>query len=261
MTTWTLDYDDYDPRQEGLREALCTTGNGYFATRGAAPYAEADDVHYPGTYIAGLYDRLVTTIQGHEVANEELVNLPNWLPLSFRLVSRDDPDTTDPDADDAADTAWNDGWFDLADVDVLEYRQTLDMRSGVMTRRLRFVDGLDRRLSVVYRQFVSMAARHVGALEMTLVPENWSGRVQVRSALDGQVTNSGVARYRALRGDHLVAVEAGPVDDTTMRVAVQTRQSQIRVAQAARTTVLLDDRPIEGRPPAPGGRWVRRTPR
>ena len=245
MTTWTLDYDDDDPQQEGLREALCTTGNGYFATRGAAPYAEADDVHYPGTYIAGLYDRLVTTIQGHEVANEELVNLPNWLPLSFRLVSRDDPGTTDPDA---ADTAWNNGWFDLADVDVLEYRQTLDMRSGVVTRRLRFVDGLDRRLSLVYRQFVSMAARHVGALEMTLVAENWSGRVHVRSALDGQVTNSGVARYRGLRGDHLVAVEAGPVDDSTMRVVVQTRQSQIRVAQAARTTVLLDDRPIEGRP-------------
>ncbi|HSJ44358.1 MAG TPA: glycosyl hydrolase family 65 protein [Euzebyales bacterium] len=249
MTTWTLDYDRYDPHQEGLREALCTTGNGYFATRGAAPFAGADGVHYPGTYIAGLYDRLETTIRGHVVANEELVNLPNWLPLTFRLVSDDDPEATDTDGDDVADTAWNDGWFDLADVDILEYGQTLDMRSGLVARRLRFVDRQDRRLSLVYRQFVSMAVRHVGALEMTLVAENWSGRVQMRSALDGQVTNSGVARYRALRGDHLVPIDAGPIKDATMmRVHVRTRQSHIRVAQAARTTVFLDDNQIDVAP-------------
>ncbi len=248
MTTWTLDYDDYEPQQEGLREALCTTGNGYFATRGAAPFAHADGVHYPGTYIAGLYDRLVTTIQGREVANEDLVNLPNWLPLSFRLVSEDDPDHTDQNGDRPADAAWNDGWFDLAEVDVLEYGQTLDMRSGMATRRLRFVDGRNRRLSLAYRQFVSMAARHVGALEMTLVAENWSGEVQVRSALDGRVTNSGVPRYRALRGDHLVPIEAGPVDHRAMRVEVQTRQSHIRVAQAARTTVFVNDSPIDVEP-------------
>ena len=38
-----------------LREALCTLGNGYFATRGAAEEADADEIHYPGTYLAGGY--------------------------------------------------------------------------------------------------------------------------------------------------------------------------------------------------------------
>ena len=41
------------PAQERLREALCTVGNGYLATRGAAPESVADGVHYPGTYVAG----------------------------------------------------------------------------------------------------------------------------------------------------------------------------------------------------------------
>ena len=41
-----------------LREALCTVGNGYFATRGAAPESKAGQVHYPGTYAAGVYNRL-----------------------------------------------------------------------------------------------------------------------------------------------------------------------------------------------------------
>ena len=38
-----LAYEDFNPEQEGLREALCTLGNGYFATRGAAPESSADD--------------------------------------------------------------------------------------------------------------------------------------------------------------------------------------------------------------------------
>jgi trehalose/maltose hydrolase-like predicted phosphorylase len=247
MTVWTLDYDDYDPRQEGLREALCTVGNGYFATRGAAPFARADDVHYPGTYVAGLYDRLSTRIRDHEVSNEDLVNLPNWLPLTFSVVSEDQlgpPDGRDQEPD--AEAAWNDSWFSLADVDILEYRHAIDLRTGLLTRRVRFADRQDRHFTLVYRQFVSMAARHVGALEMTLVAENWSGRVLVRSALDGQVTNSGVARYRALRGDHLVPIDAGPIGDTTMLVQVQTRQSHIRVAQAARTRLYLDDNDVDG---------------
>jgi alpha,alpha-trehalase len=49
---WSLVYEDYRAAQEGLREALCTLGNGYFATRGAAPDSWADDIHYPGTYLS-----------------------------------------------------------------------------------------------------------------------------------------------------------------------------------------------------------------
>ncbi|WP_443094276.1 hypothetical protein [Pseudarthrobacter sp. ATCC 49987] len=55
---WLLGYDGYDPAVEGLREALCTLGNGDWATRGAAPEADADVVHYPGTYLAGVYNRV-----------------------------------------------------------------------------------------------------------------------------------------------------------------------------------------------------------
>ena len=74
---------DSFPQQEGLREALCTLGNGYFATRGAAPESAADGTHYPGTYIAGCYNELRTEIAGRTVENESLVNAPNWLPLTF----------------------------------------------------------------------------------------------------------------------------------------------------------------------------------
>jgi trehalose/maltose hydrolase-like predicted phosphorylase len=155
VNAWVLAYDGFDPPGERLREALCTLGNGYFATRGAAPEAAADAVHYPGTYVAGCYNRLVSRVAGREVENEDLVNVPNWLPL-----------TIGPE----------DGqWLDLQAQEVLGYRQELDLRRGVLTRlvRVRYPDG--RVIGITQRRFVSMDDSHLAGLETTVVSENWSG--------------------------------------------------------------------------------------
>ena len=82
---WSLTYEGYDPDGEKLREALCTLGNGYFATRGAAPEAKAGQVHYPGTYAGGVFNRLEDLLAGTTTDHESLVNLSNWLPLTFRI--------------------------------------------------------------------------------------------------------------------------------------------------------------------------------
>src|ERR687889_2927047 len=93
-SNWTLAYDSFVPEEEGLREALTSTGNGYFCTRGALAWSEADDVSYPGTYMHGGYNRETTIMAGVPVLNEDLVNLPNWLVLKLQigdeLVSLDD---------------------------------------------------------------------------------------------------------------------------------------------------------------------------
>jgi trehalose/maltose hydrolase-like predicted phosphorylase len=84
MSDWSFTFDGPDPEQEGVREALCTLGNGYVATRGAVPEHDAGGVYYPGTYAAGCYNRLRDRLAGELVENESLVNLPNWLP-TFRV--------------------------------------------------------------------------------------------------------------------------------------------------------------------------------
>jgi trehalose/maltose hydrolase-like predicted phosphorylase len=220
VSDWSLRYEGFEPALEGLREALCTLGNGVFATRGAAPESSADDVHYPGTYAGGVYDRLRSEVSGRTVENEDLVNLPNWLVLTFRIEGGD--------------------WLDLRRVDVLEYAQELDLRTGVLMRSFRFADGEGRITGVTQRRLVSMAEPRLAALETTILAENWSGRVEVRSALDGTVTNSGVPRYRELRGDHLVPVSAEAVGEDVIALVVETRDSHIRVGEAARTRVLRD---------------------
>jgi trehalose/maltose hydrolase-like predicted phosphorylase len=178
----------------------------------------ADGVHYPGTYLAGGYNRLVTRIADRDVANEDLVNLPNWLPLTFRIDGGD--------------------WFRLDDVDIEEYHATLDLRQGTFVRRVRFVDGQGRRSIVTYRRCVSMAAAHLGGLELTVLPLSWSGRIDVRSTVDTRVTNTGVKRYAQLANEHHRPVKLCAVDEDTVLCVVETTQSRLRVAIAARTEIL-----------------------
>ena len=222
-TAWSLVYEGVDPERQGLREALCALGNGYFVTRGALPEAHADGVSYPGTYVAGLYNRLRTPIAGRTVENEDLVNVPNWLPLSFRVA--DGP------------------WFNLRDADVLDHRLELDLRRGTLTRSLRWKDPDGRRTSMVQRRFVSMKDPHLAGLETAFTAENWSGRLDVRSGLDGRVTNSGVKRYRDLDGRHLSVLHTAAADDETVELQAETSQSHIRLAVAARARVLVDGTP------------------
>ncbi|WP_236834120.1 glycoside hydrolase family 65 protein [Blastococcus sp. KM273129] len=216
---WLLTYEGYDPAQEALREVLCALGNGRFATRAAAPESRADGVHYPGTYAAGVFDRLVDEVDGRQVPNESIVNLPDWQSLAFRLGDG--------------------GWVDLAGAAVSGYVQELDLRRGVLTRRFVVQDAEGRRTRVAQRRVVSMAAPCLAALETTFRAENWSGTVTVRSGLDGRVRNCGVARYRGLRGDHL-RVEETSTEGGLLVLVAETVQSRVRVALAARHRVRVD---------------------
>jgi beta-phosphoglucomutase family hydrolase len=222
-SAWSLVYEGFDPHEEGTREALCTLGNGYFETRAASPGSVADGVHYPGTYLAGGYNRLLTEIEGRTVEQEDLVNLPNWLPIQFRCGAAD--------------------WFDEQRVTLLDYRQELDLKRGMLLRTVRF-DQDGRRSTIRERRMVSMHDMHIAALEISLTPENWSGPLTIRSGLDGRVVNAGAQLYRPFNNRHLDPVASEAFDDTGLLLLVRTSQSRIYVAQAARTDVRAGGEPI-----------------
>ena len=221
---WVLTYHGFDAAQEGTREALCTLANGYLGTRGAAPECRADQVHYPGTYLAGVYNRVHTSLNGRLVEDEHLVNAPNWLPLRFALAEGH--------------------WFTPGSPEVVEYRQDLDLRRGVLTRLVRLRDGAGHVTRVTSERFVSQHARHLAALRTTFEAENWSGRARVQSALDGGVVNAGVRAGASLTNQHLQTVRADEIGDDTVLLETITSQSRITLAMAARTQVLCDGQPV-----------------
>jgi len=218
---WELVYEGYDPKYEPLREALCTVGNGYVATRGCAPEAGASDAHYPGTYATGVYNTLTDRVAGRTIENESLVNLPNWLSLTFRI---------------------NGGaWFHVDDTELLFYRQTFDLRHATLTRRLRFRDGSGQITTLTQHRFASMHQPHVLAMRTTIGAENWSGTLEFRSLLDGTVRNTMVERYRSLSSIHLTATVIDEITPDSVILRTETSQSRIPIAVAARTTVWRDD--------------------
>ncbi|MFF9912338.1 glycoside hydrolase family 65 protein [Streptomyces sp. NPDC013457] len=229
---WSWDYDGYEPERERLVEALCTLGNGRFATRGSAPECPAGPVHYPGTYLAGCYDRLTSLVDGARVENEDIVNLPNWTLLRYRCL----PDDAPPGA-----------WLDPDSASLRHLDVRLDLHGGVLTRRLQFQDTHGRGLHVTHVRIVHMGDARIAAQRSRFRAYGWSGAVEIESVLDGAVVNAGVERYRDLDGRHLTDHQTGFEPGGVAWLSCRTVESGIRIAMAVRLGTSPSRRASEGR--------------
>jgi beta-phosphoglucomutase family hydrolase len=220
---WVLGFDGYDPAAETTRESLCTLTNGYWGVRGAAEEARTGATHAPGTYFAGLYD----SVDDGPVAAEELVNAPSWLPLLFRVG--DGP------------------WFSADRAHLLDFHQELDLRHGVLRRRLTVRDAAGRETAVRYRRFLSLAEPRLGAVEVTIVPANWSGPITIRSGIDTGARNSSTDTPTigpSSRGRRHVGVRARrELSADTIVVDGGTLASDVRLALVERTRLYRGEAP------------------
>ncbi len=186
---WRLIYHDYEPGKEKSRESLMAVGNGYFVTRGAMEESEAGTYNYPGTYMAGVYNRLISEVGGRKVENEDLVNLINWLPVSFRIG--------------------DDDWLDINNVEIVDIRRTLNLNNGVLCRNLVIKDARGRITRIDTKRLASMDDPHLAAIEYSLKAVNYSDRISIRSGLHGDHINDGVERYRDLNQHHIEPLSQG----------------------------------------------------
>lgn len=220
---WKLIYHDYIPEKERSREALLSVGNGYFGTRGAMEESGPADHHYPGTYVSGIYNKLISKVSGRDIPNEDFVNVTNWIPVTFRI---DDGE-----------------WFDIDNITILEIRRELNFRNGSMMRHLVVRDQKGRETKIVSRRFASMDTPHLAGIEYAVTPLNYSGKITLKSDLSGHHINAGVGRYKELNQQHLHPVDQYSSGDLQY-VAVQTTQSGITIAQGAKIHVTLDGKDI-----------------
>jgi len=221
MNNWKITYNHYKPEEQAKREALLTLGNGYIALRGAFEETSDDSTHYPGTYLAGGFNRLKTEIAGKDIENEDLVNWPNPLPLTFR-INQGKP-------------------FHIDQVKVHEFQHELDLKTGVLTRKIKFTDREGHATSLISKRFVSMDNCHVIGSSWEIIPENWSGTLQILSSIDGGVKNNNVARYSDLNNEHLNLISTDSPANNIICLTAESNQSHIQMALAARTQIFIDD--------------------
>lgn len=221
---WTLDDRDDRPEAERSRETLCALCNGVFGVRGAAEEADAQAGHRdPGTYLAGGYNRSVSHVAGRTIEIDVLARWPNAFILACRPEGGE--------------------WLSPDRSEVIRYRQQLDCRRGLLRRGMLLRDGDGRETSILSWRLVSMADPHLACILWTVIPHNWSGSLEVRSALDGDVQNRGVERHRDFEHHHIEVIGAGS-DDRAIWLEARCRRSPLSVALASRLRATRDGRAV-----------------
>ncbi len=195
---WTISEASFEPRRLRHNETVFTVGNGYLGTRGA--FEEA----YPGdqrtTFVHGVFDNL-------PIFFSELVNFPDWLELEIILAGEH---------------------FDLAEGKLLSFERHLDLRNGLLTRTLRWRSPAGRTTRMEFRRFASLADVHAACLQATLTPEDYSGKIEFRSGLDGGTDNLSFKHWDWL---------GQGTEDQTCWLHLRTHSSQIEAAMAVRLQV------------------------
>ena len=223
-SSWKLTYKKFEPADESLREALCTLGNGYMGSRGASTETIASRVHYPGTYIAGVYNKTPTYIAGKTIYNEDLVNVPNWTLLSFKIGRRQ--------------------WLIPSASNIVSYAKELDMQNATLAQKVMVRDIKDRKTTIETERIVHMANPHYAAIKYVIQAQNYEGWITLRSTLDGTVQNTGVARYRKLNPKHLKTKSLGRFDKNGLYLSMKTSQSKVEISEAAKVRIFTNGKEL-----------------
>lgn len=191
------------PAREHEIESLLTVANGYLGTRGSV--FGWSPLGRPATFVAGVFT-------GFPDATPELTTAPDW--THFDLFIEGQAVATPRGA-------------------ASEHRRVLDMKRGVFKLDWRYADEAGRITHLYVQRIVSLADRHTLAEFITLVPENYSGRMRCGLTLDGHRSNA--AMYEGLPSTPVVGpdqVESGKKTPTLL--AVRAPGSGVVVALGAR---------------------------
>ncbi|MHA1560604.1 MAG: HAD-IA family hydrolase [Promethearchaeota archaeon] len=217
---WVLSYKNFSKEQESTRESLCTIGNGYFGTRGSFEESNFNEINYPGTYIAGIYNRVESIISDRKIQNEDFVNCPNWTYITFKIG--------------------NDDWIELNSKNILEFHRELNLKKGILFRKVKIKDLKGRITLITSERFASMDNPHIACLKYKIIPLNYSEEITFKSGLIGDLINAGVKRYRSLTSKHLEPISKGTQNNFTYLIT-QTNQSKIIIAEFASLNVFQND--------------------
>ena len=220
---WRVSYFDYPKgKEEYSIESLLTIGNGFFGLRGTTPEMSITDSHYPGTYMAGVFNTVSSNVEGTTIENEDFVNLPNSQKL-YLIV--------------------NDEVINFEDNQVEFLKRELDLRTGELVTTSQIFLGEDKKLDLKSKKIVSMRNRHFYSLsysfKLNFVPDT----LYLVSELDGDVYNYNVERYRKLNNQHLTIREK-EVSGKQASLLVETNASKIAIyqeSQLSSSTISLEE--------------------
>ena len=203
--SWTVAEAAFQPERQRHKETIFTIGNGYLCLRGSFEEGYPED--QPACFVHRVWDYV-------PLHHEELANIPRWWGVEL----------------------WVNGQrFRLDQGHVLSYHRALDLRTGVLSRTVRWQPTSDGPvLDLRFERFVSLANPHQAALSVQVhMVEGEQVEVRLRTGLNIHVYSPLPAAPVDDLGFHhwrLIRQEAG-ADGAAVQVC--TRASGIHLALAA----------------------------
>lgn len=174
VDAWTITETQIQPAHNKRSETLFALANGFIGMRGAFEerYHGPDNTSVDGTYLNGFYEteaiKYPEAAYGFAENGQTLLNIANAKRISFWL--EDEP-------------------FDLFTGQIISYGRTLDLKHGLLIRRITWRSPSGKEIEVEITRLVSLAHKHLAAIRYTVKALNFSGAIRFESSIEGDVTN------------------------------------------------------------------------
>lgn len=168
---WSIIEEGFNPEYNRISESLCSIGNGKMGQRANFEEEYSGD-SLQGSYVAGIYYPDKTRVgwwkNGYPEYFAKVLNATNWIGIHLEINGQS---------------------FDLAKCKVLSFRRELNMQEGYLLRTLEAELPNGNRVAIRAQRFCSLVDSEAAAIRYEVTALNFSGKVGIRSFLDGDVIN------------------------------------------------------------------------
>lgn len=166
LKNWIIAETGFNPEYLGKCEAIMALGNGYLGLRSATEESYVGEVR--NLFVAGTFNRF---------DEYEVTELPNGADIT------------------RMDIRINGKRFSLENGNIKAYKRMLNLKTGELTRHIRWVSPRGEELEFTFRRFVSLNNLHCIGMRAEITAMNQDMEVSIESGINGQLTNTGVQHF------------------------------------------------------------------
>jgi len=168
---WLIIEEGFNPENNRASESILSLGNGKMGQRANFEEAYSGDT-LQGNYIAGVYYPDKTRVGWWKVGYPEyfakVLNAANWIGIDVKI---------------------NDKTLDLAKCRILSFRRTLNMKKGYLERSFTAELPGGEKVTVESIRFLSIVMPEIGAIQYSVKPVNFNGKITITPYIDLDVRN------------------------------------------------------------------------
>lgn len=169
---WSLGEEHYEDEYNQRSESVFALGNGYIGMRGnfEEGYHGKAGTSVAGNYLNGFYDSEPIVYPegafGFPSRNQAMLNVTDARMIELSIEGHD---------------------FRMDQGKVHRYERRLDMQSGILHREVEWESPAGHRVLLEIRRMVSLAHKHLAAIDYAVTALNFSGTLKFESAVDGEI--------------------------------------------------------------------------